>query len=95
MIVKQSRYYTYTSKADETYRYLLFYYANKIGSDTLKLVQALICLQNITDVENLLLDAIITSGVFSDLEIENAASVTVQDTGNSFGNFLVTFFWEL
>jgi hypothetical protein len=83
-----------TSKSDEVCRYLLFSFANKIGPDTLKLVQVL-CPQNITDAESLLLDDIITSGVFSDSEIETAASITIQDTGNLFANFLDILFWEL
>lgn len=83
-----------TSKSDEVCRYLVFSFANKIGPDTLKLVQIL-CPDNITDEESLLLDDIITSGVFSDTEIETAASAVVQDNGNLFGNFLFTLFWGL
>ncbi|HYW96502.1 MAG TPA: hypothetical protein VE870_12990 [Bacteroidales bacterium] len=84
----------HTSKSDEVCRFLLFYCANKIGPRISELVQVL-CPDIITAEESRLLDEIMTMGVFSDAEIEQAADAALQNTGNLFNRFLVTLFWEL
>lgn len=82
-----------TSKSDEVCRYLLYSFANKIGSCTIELVKYL-CPDKITNEESRLLDDIITMRVFSDSEIERAADVALQNTRNLFNRFLVALFWE-
>ena len=82
-----------TSKSDEVCRYLLYYFAEKIGSRTLALVQRLLP-DNISEAECRVLEDVITLGVFSDQEIERAAGAALQNTRNLFNRFLVTLFWE-
>ena len=80
-------------ESDKVCRHLLCYFAKKIGSHTLALVQRLLP-DNISEPECRVLEDVITLEIFSDWEIEKAADIALQNTGNLFNRFLVTLFWD-
>ena len=81
-----------TSKSDELCRNLLFSIAWKIGPRTMEMVQTLHH-GEISEIDCMVLDEIITLEVYSNQEIEEAADLALQDTRNLFGSFQLALFW--
>lgn len=81
-----------TSKSDIVCRYLLFYIADHIGPNTLKLVHYL-CPKNISESDCLVLDEILVSDIFSASQIEKAACITIKSGSITFQEFTSNLFW--
>lgn len=81
-----------TSKSDIVCRYLLFSIANKIGPNTHTIVRFL-CPHNILESDCMVLDELLTTNIFSDSQIEKAASITLTSGEISFPKFQSILFW--
>jgi hypothetical protein len=81
-----------TSKSDIVLRYLLFSIAKNIGPNTHTIVR-FFCPHNISESDCMVLDELLTTDIFSDSQIEKAASITLTTGEISYLNFQSILFW--